>query len=47
MISRLFPPAISTYAGQIDHVIDLVFVVMVFCFLLAQGSLVYFALRYR
>jgi cytochrome c oxidase subunit II len=47
MISRLFPANISTYGGQIDHVIDLIFVVIAVWFVLAQSLLVYFAIHYR
>ncbi len=47
MISRLFPPNISTFGAEIDHVIDLIFLLVVVWFAIVQGLLIYFAIRYR
>ena len=47
MISAWFPANVSTYGGQIDHVINLIFVIVAIWFVLAQGAIIYFAIRYR
>ncbi len=47
MISKLFLPSVSTYGGEIDSVINLIFYLSAFWFLLLQGLLIYFAIRYR
>ena len=47
MISHLFLPSVSSYGGEIDSVIDLIFYLSAFWFLLLQVLLIYFAIRYR
>jgi cytochrome c oxidase subunit 2 len=47
VISAWFPANVSTYGGQIDHVIDLIFMIVAIWFVLAQGTIIYFAIRYR
>jgi len=47
VISALFPPGISTFAGKIDYVIDLIFVLAAVWFVILQGAVIYFAARYR
>ncbi len=47
MISQTFLPGISTFSGSIDHVINLIFVLAVGWFIVLQGLVIYFAVRYR
>lgn len=47
MPASWFPPNVSTYGGQIDSVINLIFYLSAFWFVLFQSALVYFAIRYR
>lgn len=42
-----FPENISTYGGNIDSVFSLIYYIVGFWFLLTEGALIYFILRYR
>lgn len=44
---RWFPENISTYGGEIDAVFTLIFYIVGFWFLLTEGALVFFMIRYR
>jgi cytochrome c oxidase subunit 2 len=46
-MSDWFPKNISTYGGDIDFVFDLIFYIVGFWFLLAEGAIIYFVIRYR
>jgi len=43
----LFPPSVSTFGGDVDHVFWLIFYIVGFFFIVAEGLLIYFAVRYR
>lgn len=47
VIANWFPPNVSTYGGEIDSVIQLIFYFSLFWFVLLQGALLLFAVRYR
>ena len=47
MISHYFPSGISTFSGNIDYVIDLIFILAAAWFVILQGLVIYFAIRYR
>lgn len=47
MISGWLPQNVSTFGGDIDFVFRLILYVVGFWFLLAEGTLLYFILRYR
>ena len=47
MPANWFPPNVSSYGGQIDWVINLIFYFSAFWFVLFQGALLYFVVRYR
>ncbi len=42
-----FPKNISTYGGEIDHVFYLIFYIVGIGFLLGEGAIIYFLIRYR
>ena len=44
---RWFPENISTFGGDIDHVFSLIYYIVGFWFLLTEGVLLYFILRFR
>lgn len=47
MLSAWFPTSVSTYGGQIDYVINLIFYVTAFWFVLVTAVLLFFVIRYR
>jgi len=47
MLAGLLPPNVSTFGGQIDHVVYLILYIVGFFFLLAEGLLIYFAVSSR
>lgn len=47
MLLRWFPENISTFGGDIDHVFSLIYYIVGFWFLLTEGVLLYFIIRYR
>jgi cytochrome c oxidase subunit 2 len=47
VIGSYFPESVSTFGGEVDHVIWLIFYIVGFFFVVAEGLLVYFAVRYR
>lgn len=47
MISSWFPESISTFGGDIDSVFHLIYYIVGVWFLLTEGALVFFAIRYR
>ena len=44
---RWLPESISTYGYRIDHVIQVIFIIVGVWFLLVEGVLIYFVIRYR
>ncbi|MFI5396137.1 MAG: cytochrome c oxidase subunit II [Candidatus Binatia bacterium] len=44
---RWFPENISTFGGNIDSVFSMIYYIVGFWFLLTEGALLYFVLRYR
>ena len=46
-MSDWFPKNISTFGGDIDFVFDLIFYITGFWFLLTEGAILYFIIRYR
>lgn len=46
-MQRWFPQNISTFGGDIDGVFSLIYYIVGFWFLLTEGALIYFILRYR
>ncbi len=46
-MSDWFPKNISTFGGDIDFVFDLIFYIVGFWFLLTEGAILYFVIRYR
>ncbi|HVN83448.1 MAG TPA: cytochrome c oxidase subunit II [Candidatus Binatia bacterium] len=47
MLARWFPENISTFGGDIDSVFSLIYYIVGFWFLLTEGLLIYFFIRYR
>lgn len=47
MIGTFFPENVSTFGGDVDHVFWLILYIVGFFFVVAQGLLIYFAIRYR
>jgi len=47
MIASFFPESVSTFGGDVDHVIWVIFYVVGFFFVVAEALLIYFAIRYR
>ena len=47
MLSGWMPPNVSTFGGQIDHVIYLILYIVGFFFVLSEGLLIYFAISSR
>lgn len=47
MISGWFPPNVSTFGGNIDSVFLLIYYVVGFWFVVTEGALLFFAVRYR
>lgn len=47
MLAGLMPPNVSTFGGEIDSVFHLIFWIVGFWFILTEGLLLYFAIRYR
>jgi len=47
VVSSWFPQNVSTFGGDVDWVFKLIFYVVGFWFLLSEGALFYFIIRYR
>jgi cytochrome c oxidase subunit 2 len=47
MIASFIPESVSTFGGDVDHVIWVIFYVVGFFFVVAEALLIYFAIRYR
>ncbi len=47
MFDHWFPKNISTFGGEIDHVFYLIFYIVGIGFLLGEGAIFYFLIRYR
>ena len=47
MISSWFPENISTFGGEIDSVFNLIYYIVGVWFILTEGAILLFAIRYR